>query len=245
MPWPDFSPIPRERNEAMEFAFDLQGRISELSDKVAALGLGSGGNFGLSGGNAGMEAMSSALFLAWRTLGAVGTWLKYGDEWPRDREELVRAAHILRGGTRAGGKDSNGHDLKMAIAMGRQALGKAIGVGCPKEPAAEVITFLRGAYSDLFGTIFSSRPPDQVIRAALEKASTRLARTFPSRDAYYAAFDKAGEHVARDVIFAAWRAAKLRPRDTRVFRFPMGDEETPESLLKRFQNRRARPSPSL
>lgn len=248
-PIPAFCPAPRARHEAWQLALKLQSDAGELTRRLEALGLADVAPFGAGGSTEAVQDMSAALHLLWFTLQHIHAWTQYGmgdDEndpqggWPIGRTEIRRATHIVRGGSRAGGADSNGHANRMALSMARQSLGRLVGVGFSPVTEAEAVAYLRDAYVACFGTVFATEPSDREILNAMAKARSRVSKPHRNEREFVRAFGLASAQIAGDVLTAAWRAA-LRSGlvgNRGAFRFPLepkgSDKATRLALLKRL-----------
>lgn len=248
-PVPAFCPAPRARHEAWQLALKLQSDAGELTRRLEALGLADAAPFGAGGSTEAVQDMSAALHLLWFTVQHLHAWTQYGmgdDEndphggWPLGRTEIRRATNIVRGGSRAGGADSNGHANRMAYSMARQSLGRLVGVGFSPVTEAEAVAYLRDAYVALFGTVFATEPSDREIINAMAKARSRVSKPHRNEREFVRAFGLASAAIACDVLVAGWRAASRsgHVEDRAAFRFPLdakaSEKLTRLSLLRRL-----------
>ncbi len=183
--------------------------------------------------------VAAGLFVAWRALQATSAIARYGnDDWLHFRAEVRKARNVFRGGRPDASPSA---DRSIAVAMAKQALGYAFGIGFQGRTSDDAVRFLRETFSANHGEVFR-QTPDDVIRAHMEDNS-RVGRALAewrfrktSRDAFESEFDSAALALARDVVWWGHTHAGAQPGES-TFRFPMDpNDKTRAKLQARLQS---------
>jgi hypothetical protein len=236
------SPLPAQTPERALFAAEVDDvfrRVGTLIHRAAELGISRQG-FEATGPHKDelSRDVAAGLFVAWRTLQATAAFAQHGGElWSNFRGEVHKARNVFRGGRPDASPSA---DRSIAVAMAKQALGYAFGIGFQGRTSADAVRFLRETYSANHGEVFRNTP-DDVIRVHLgEKSPMGRALTEwrsgkTSRDALDKELDRAALTLTRDVVWWAHAAVGAHPGES-TFRFPMDPKDTTRAkLLARFQ----------
>jgi hypothetical protein len=213
-------------------AWSIMRAIEQLDRELAKNGKPHSGRWGTRGTTGPEQALSGAMWMAWRSMQRVGAWLYWDDHEHPDYKGFVEAANVMRGGSR---HESPGHWYD--IAVGAMSAFMTTPRPSADEFAAETPAVLASVFGHAFAELSRSTVERlytatwTVIDQAAEKANALVRTGAPASLAphqFYDEQEKAIIRLTKTLVWLAYEGARDAGKldDPGWFSFPMPGRET-------------------